>query len=90
MLSWDILVREIRRVIEFHEQAMNAQYAGVLESLIHTGEAFEILEGECLRILFDKTLACLGNLSSKKTFVVAIVGEQSTGKSTLLNYVWGT
>ncbi len=48
------------------------------------------MEGECLRIPFDKTLQCLDALASKKTLVVAIIGEQSSGKSTLMNYVWGT
>lgn len=77
-------------MIEFHEEAMNAQYAGVVQKLVHAGEPFEIVEGECLRIPFDKTLECLGELAGKKTLVVAIIGEQSSGKSTLLNYVWGT
>ena len=40
--------------------------------------------------MFGKTLSCLGSLATKKTLVVAIIGEQSSGKSTLLNYVWGT
>lgn len=69
---------------------MSAQYAGIIEKMVHGGEPFEIVEGECLRILFDKTMGCLSGLANKKTLVVAIIGEQSSGKSTLLNYVWGT
>ena len=54
---------------------MNAEYAGVLSKIVNGGEPFEIVEGECLRILFDKTIKCLGNLANKKTMVVAVIGE---------------
>ncbi|CAD7946535.1 unnamed protein product [Amoebophrya sp. A120] len=57
--------------------------------MIKMGEPFEIIDGDTLSIP-KKTLAeAFGTFGKKRVLVVSILGPQSSGKSTLLNFLFG-
>ncbi|CAD7940745.1 unnamed protein product, partial [Amoebophrya sp. A25] len=60
-----------------------------LLTMINMGEPFEIIDGDTLSIP-KKTLAeAFGTFGKKRVLVISILGPQSSGKSTLLNFLFG-
>ena len=59
-------------------------------SLIGNGEAFELIDGENLEFKGQFLKTVMQQACKDKVIVVAVIGPQSTGKSTLMNYVFGT
>jgi GTPase Era involved in 16S rRNA processing len=57
---------------------------------MRNGEAFELIDGENLEFkgLFIKEV--VRQSAEEKVIVVAVIGPQSSGKSTLMNYAFGT
>ena len=65
----------------------------VMADLILKGQAFEIMDGDAANIAITWVKAVLGHLKEaighKKLFVISVLGIQSSGKSTLLNALFG-
>lgn len=58
--------------------------------LIENGEPFEILDGDNNYIYKEFILKALEAKLSKRIFKILMLGQQNTGKSTLLNILFGT
>lgn len=61
-----------------------------IEQLMKNGEAFELIDGDNLEFKGLLIKEVVRQAASEKVIVVAVVGPQSTGKSTLMNYAFGT
>ena len=66
----------------------------VAAKLLREGHAFEIIDGDANNVAIDWVSGVLESLANlighrKKIFVLSILGTQSTGKSTLLNTMFG-
>ena len=66
----------------------------VAANLLYEGHAFEIIDGDVNHIAINWVSSVLESLANligqrKKIFVLSILGTQSTGKSTLLNTMFG-
>ena len=66
----------------------------VAAKLLSEGHAFEIIDGDVNNVAIDWVSGVLESLANlighrKKIFVLSILGTQSTGKSTLLNTMFG-
>ena len=53
------------------------------------GDAFELIDGENLEFKDVLIKEVVARTSADKVIVVAVIGPQSTGKSTLMNYAFG-
>lgn len=54
------------------------------------GDFFEFIDGRCLEMKADFIKDILGEIEKEKVIIVGVIGPQSTGKSTLMNYSFGT
>lgn len=61
-----------------------------IETMMMDGQAFELIDGENLDFKGQLIQSVLTKMSDEKIFVVAVIGPQSHGKSTLMNYAFGT
>ena len=62
-----------------------------VERMMLEGAPFELIDGENLDFKGDLIQEVLAeNTADKNIFVVAVIGPQSSGKSTLMNYAFGT
>ena len=57
---------------------------------IRAGFPFEIVDGDNLSFQHDFLLNTFADLRNQDTLVISILGPQNSGKSTLLNYMFGT
>ena len=60
-----------------------------IKRLIHAGDAFELIDGDNLEFKGLMIDQCIGKNSKERVIVVAVIGPQSSGKSTLMNYAFG-
>lgn len=56
---------------------------------METGEPFELIDGENLDFKGELIHQMLDEAKSHKIVVVCVIGPQSSGKSTLMNYAFG-
>ena len=54
------------------------------------GDCFELIDGRTLEFRSDILKEIVGEISHKKCLVATVIGPQSTGKSTLMNFCFGT
>ena len=54
------------------------------------GDCFELIDGRNLEMRQDILKDILGPVCAKKCIVVTVIGPQSSGKSTLMNFCFGT
>ncbi|XP_004717186.3 interferon-induced very large GTPase 1-like [Echinops telfairi] len=98
-LGTEHLLREVGQIYEALEEVSSTKDALFLSlpqiaaDLMIAGAAVELMDGEASYVplkwvaaVFDKVSEKLGN---KKVFVLSILGLQSSGKSTLLNALFG-
>ena len=57
---------------------------------IQAGYPFEIVDGDNFSFPYEFLSAALTPLQDRRIFVVSVIGPQNSGKSTLLNYMFGT
>lgn len=79
------------RELYLHEKLSGSnfnQYKTLIYSLIVNGQPIEIIDGNTLSFITND----LGNLAraQERVLVVSVIGPQSSGKSLLLNYLFGT
>lgn len=53
------------------------------------GNPFEIIDGDNLKFSADVLKRIFYNFKEKRVFVISVLGPQSSGKSTLLNFLFG-
>ena len=90
-MSIEVFWRELLAVFNFNKEAINSLNIDPLEKIkefMDKGEPFELIDGDNLQFnqnlvkeLFKKFEGSMCNLS--------VLGPQSSGKSTLLNYLFG-
>ena len=54
------------------------------------GDCFELIDGRTLEMRDDILREIVGDIKHKKCIVVTVIGTKSTGKSTLMNFCFGT
>ena len=54
------------------------------------GDCFELINGRTLECKADIIKVILGEIDKRRCIVVCVIGPQSTGKSTLMNFCFGT
>jgi Fe-S cluster assembly ATPase SufC len=54
------------------------------------GDAFELIDGRTLEMRAEILKEILGDIEAKNCVVACVIGPQSTGKSTLMNFCFGT
>ncbi|XP_060032950.1 interferon-induced very large GTPase 1-like isoform X2 [Erinaceus europaeus] len=98
-LGIEHILREISQIYEGLEEASSIEYNLLLHlpeiaaDLMISGVPIELMDGEAAYVplkwvaaVFDKVSEKLGN---KRLFVLSVLGLQSSGKSTLLNALFG-
>ncbi|CAF1085768.1 unnamed protein product [Adineta steineri] len=89
-LSIEVLWRNA--IVCYKSQPPNIQKC-IRESYYKYTEAgfpFEIVDGDNFCLQYDFLREALSNFQNKKILVISIIGPQNSGKSTLLNYMFGT
>ena len=94
VLDSDLFLREAKKYIAYKDRATQEKFIEVLSQAFEDGNALEIIDGDidCIEIsTFTSVINWVQNLqkNNNKLFVVTIMGPQSSGKSTLLNYLFG-
>jgi predicted GTPase len=82
-----------RNAIVCYNHTTNAAQNLIAESyysFIAAGFPFEIIDGDNLHLQHQFLTQVLGKFVSKRILVISIIGPQNSGKSTLLNYMFGT
>ena len=54
------------------------------------GYPFEIIDGDNFEMQYEFLAKCFKLFQSKRIFVISVIGQQNSGKSTLLNFLFGT
>ncbi|CAD8213801.1 unnamed protein product [Paramecium pentaurelia] len=84
-----------RELIEISQRSLaNIQIdpADIVYDMIKKGEPFEFLEGDSLQInakFLDELKNKFTNLGKEKVLVLSVLGPQGSGKSTILNKIFG-
>ena len=60
------------------------------QDMIATGQPFEIIDGDNFYYQSSFLEKVMVNMQGVRFFVISIIGPQNSGKSTLLNYMFGT
>ncbi|CAM4850943.1 unnamed protein product [Rotaria magnacalcarata] len=58
--------------------------------MIATGQSFEIIDGDNFYCQSKFLETAMSKMHGKRVLVISVIGPQSSGKSTLLNYMFGT
>jgi predicted GTPase len=56
---------------------------------LHHGENFELIDGDNMEFCSDQLKYLFNKFENEKVFIISVLGLQSSGKSTLLNYIFG-
>lgn len=91
---YEFIVRELYHIyINNIDKPNFIREAGIykyfVNQLISTGNPFEIIDGDNLKFIL-KTYSNIFQEDKSSIIVVSVVGLQSSGKSTLLNFLFGT
>ena len=84
-LSLEILWRNA--IISYANQCANQEK---YSKYIDAGFPFEILDGDNSFIQYEFLLETFKQLAQKKILVISVIGPENSGKSTLLNFLFGT
>jgi hypothetical protein len=89
--SYEYVVRELYQIWRKKDRKdKETQYFVSLSSkLIESGSPFEVIDGDNLHFVSNFYSQYFKNDNSR-TFILSIMGPQSSGKSTLLNFLFGT
>ncbi|CAF1177923.1 unnamed protein product, partial [Didymodactylos carnosus] len=60
------------------------------QNFVSSGHPFEVIDGDNFHFHYEFLCRVLADFSSKRVLVISIIGPQNSGKSTLLNYMFGT
>ena len=67
-------------------------YLNLVNHYEATGQSFEIIDGDTLNFVHVKDLFgdCFESYQSEDLLVISVLGPQSSGKSLLMNFLFGT
>ena len=86
------IIREIAQMFQLTETSL-INYAGAAADMLLSGQPLELMDGDSSYIPFTWFNAVFSKLVSKtnnaKIFVISVLGIQSSGKSTMLNTMFG-
>ncbi|XP_028414179.1 interferon-induced very large GTPase 1-like [Dendronephthya gigantea] len=89
--GFEHIIRELAQIYDIQEE--NYDYAGAAADMLLSGYPLEILDGDSSYIPLRWFNAVYTKLEQKtknaKMFVISVVGIQSSGKSTMLNTMFG-
>ena len=66
------------------------KFISSVKSQMLDGDCFELIDGRTLEMRGSILKEIVGDIAHKKCIVACVIGPQSTGKSTLMNYCFGT
>ena len=94
VLDSDLFLREAKKYIASEGKVNQAEFNKVLSQTFEDGNALEIIDGDIDSIeisTFTSVISWVQSLknNNNKLLVVTIMGPQSSGKSTLLNFLFG-
>ncbi|CAF0880932.1 unnamed protein product, partial [Adineta ricciae] len=89
-LSIDILWRNTILCSEYETNEVQQHLRTQYSEYIKAGFPFEIIDGDNLYFQYSFLYGALQTFRSYRTLVISIIGPQNSGKSTLLNYMFGT
>ncbi|CAD7924766.1 unnamed protein product [Amoebophrya sp. A120] len=61
-----------------------------LQSFVGVGEPFEMIDGDNLKFAMKTLEQVFHKFDGRRVFVLSVLGPQSSGKSTLLNFLFGS
>eukprot|EP00347_Sterkiella_histriomuscorum_P007511 403348639 len=95
--SYEFIIRELYLLSQYIEDKKGSKdkylkdYRNLCSQLLNNTEAFEIIDGNNLAFVegvYDKYYS--KNRDDGDIFVISVIGPQSSGKSLLLNFLFGT
>ena len=91
VISVEILWRELVSIFTHNKQLAKEIFdpSKKIFEFLKKGEPFELVDGDNLEFCENTRNQVFGYFSQEKVAVVCILGPQSSGKSTLLNYLFG-
>ncbi|CAF1657190.1 unnamed protein product, partial [Adineta ricciae] len=89
-LSIDILWRNTILCSEYETNEVQQHLRTQYSEYIKAGFPFEIIDGDNFYFQYSFLYEALQTFRSYRTLVISIIGPQNSGKSTLLNYMFGT
>jgi hypothetical protein len=91
--SYEFIVRELYHIWVTSNENKSLKekeyYLQLQSSLIDTSNPFEIMDGDNLHFI-SKYYTTYFNNDNSELLVISVIGPQSSGKSTLLNFLFGT
>jgi hypothetical protein len=88
--SYEYMVRELYHIrTNLPDSQESLYFKQLVMNLKNTGNPFEIIDGDNLNFISNFYPELFSNDDSE-IFVFSIIGPQSSGKSTLLNFLFGT
>ena len=94
VLDSDLFLREAKKYVGTLHRNQRSQFYKVLSKSFEDGNALEIIDGDMDSIETSTYLAVINwvyeiKKNNNKLLVVTIMGPQSSGKSTFLNFLFG-
>jgi hypothetical protein len=68
----------------------NILFLNVIDNLLKNGDCFELIDGENLEFKGEFIKNVIESSKRDLVMVVCVIGPQSSGKSTLMNFAFGT
>ena len=90
IMSTDALWRNAIVCQKYDNSANDRRLTEAYFEYIQAGFPFEIIDGDNVFFQYDFLLKVMHNFSQKKILIISVIGPQNSGKSTLLNYMFGT
>ena len=78
--------------MESHDQDQQKvkQFYDKLKENLLKGECLELIDGENLEFKAEVVKQIFKTVQNSNVFTISIIGKQSSGKSTLMNFCFGT
>ena len=89
-LSIDVLWRNAIICSQYEPEDVQQHLQKQYSQYIQAGFPFEIIDGDNFYFQYSFLYEALQPFRSYRTLVISIIGPQNSGKSTLLNYMFGT
>ena len=95
VLDAELFAREARYFTRTESgKPLRERYAQAIASMIEEGKAIEIIDGDIDKLEKDSLVEVMSFIEKRRSenqrlVVITILGPQSTGKSTLLNFLTG-
>ena len=75
---------------KYNNNVVKSKIKNSIENLLKNGDCFELIDGENLEFKGLLIKDIIEQSKKDRVIVVCVVGPQSSGKSTLMNFAFGT